>query len=91
MARRECDGPRPIRHVLDGDMDTLVPMEEVRRVGALFPGSTFVSVAEAGHVTIGWTQCSANLQSQFFETCKSETPVAPRLPKQCGRRWGDSR
>jgi len=54
--------------VLGGDMDTLVPMEEVRKVAALFPQSTFVTVAEAGHVTFGWSQCSANLQSQFLET-----------------------
>jgi pimeloyl-ACP methyl ester carboxylesterase len=54
--------------VLSGDLDTLVPAEEARRVAALFPGSTFVPVAEAGHVTIVWTGCSANLQSQFFET-----------------------
>jgi hypothetical protein len=55
-------------------------MEEVRKVAALFPGSTFVTVAEAGHETISWTQCSANLQSQFFETLQvgvtscTETP-----------------
>jgi pimeloyl-ACP methyl ester carboxylesterase len=66
--------------VLDGDMDTIVPTEEVRNVAALFPQSTFVTVAEAGHVTFGWSQCSANLQSQFFETLQvgdtscTETP-----------------
>jgi pimeloyl-ACP methyl ester carboxylesterase len=66
--------------VLDGDMDTLVPMEEVRKVAALFPQSTFVTVAEAGHVTFGWSQCSANLQSQFLKTLQvgdtrcAETP-----------------
>ena len=87
--------------VLDGDMDTLVPMEEVTRVAALFPGSTFVSVAEAGHVTIGWTRCSANLQSQFFETLQvgdtscTKTPetVWPARPgaipvDRCGRATG---
>jgi hypothetical protein len=54
--------------VLVGDLDTLVPKEEVRKVAALFPGSTFVPVAEAGHETILWTACSAMLQSQFIET-----------------------
>jgi pimeloyl-ACP methyl ester carboxylesterase len=54
--------------VLVGDLDTLVPMEEVRKVAHLFPGSTFVPVAEAGHETILWTACSAMLQSQFIET-----------------------
>jgi len=66
--------------VLDGDMDTVVPMEEVRKVAALFPQSTFVRVAEAGHVTFGWSSCAANLESQFFETLQvgdtrcTETP-----------------
>ena len=53
--------------VLDGDLDTIVPLEEVRRVAALFPGSTYVQVAGAGYVTLGF-QCSLNLQVQFFET-----------------------
>jgi len=43
-------------------------MEEVRKVAALFPGSTFVPVAEAGHTTILWTQCAATIQTQFIET-----------------------
>jgi pimeloyl-ACP methyl ester carboxylesterase len=66
--------------VMDGDMDSVVPMEEVRKVAALFPQSRFVTVAEAGHVTVGWTQCAATLQSQFFETLQvgdtrcTETP-----------------
>ena len=54
--------------VMVGDMDTLVPVEGVREVADLFPGSTLVEVTEAGHETITWTQCAANLQSQFFET-----------------------
>ena len=73
--------------VMDGDMDSGVPMEEVRQVAALFPQSTFVTVAEAGHVTAAWTQCAATLQSQFFETLQvgdtrcTETPetVLPAL------------
>lgn len=54
--------------VMVGDMDTHVPIEEVKQVAALFPESALVRVAEAGHLTILWTQCSANLQSQFFKT-----------------------
>jgi len=54
--------------VMDGDMDSVVPLEEVLQVSALFPQNTFVTVAEAGHVTAAWTQCAATLQSQFFET-----------------------
>ena len=61
-------------------MDTVVPMEEVQQVAALFPGSTFVPVAAAGHVTAAWTLCAANLESQFLETLQvgdtscTETP-----------------
>jgi len=62
-------------------MDTLVPMEEVRKVAALFPGSTFVTVAEAGHETISWTQCSANLQSQFFETLQVGDTSCTKTPE----------
>lgn len=54
--------------VLSGDMDTIVPTEEVQQVSALFPGSTFVPVAESGHVTAYWTQCAANIESEFLAT-----------------------
>jgi pimeloyl-ACP methyl ester carboxylesterase len=54
--------------VLDGDMDNQVPLEEVTQVAALFPGSTLVAVAEAGHETVFWTHCAENLASQFIET-----------------------
>jgi pimeloyl-ACP methyl ester carboxylesterase len=55
--------------VLGGDLDTIVPLEEVRRVAMLFPGSTYVQVAGAGHVTLFYS-CSASLQVQFFETLR---------------------
>jgi TAP-like protein len=64
--------------MVSGDTDALVPTEEVRP--ALSPESTFLSVAEAGHVTATWTLCSANLQAQFFDTLQvgdtscTETP-----------------
>jgi pimeloyl-ACP methyl ester carboxylesterase len=54
--------------VLTGDLDSRVPYGEVSKVAALFPKSTLVSVAEAGHVTVLWTHCAANLASQFIET-----------------------
>jgi pimeloyl-ACP methyl ester carboxylesterase len=67
--------------VLDGDMDTIVPMEEVRKVAALFPGSTFVPVAEAGHVTGFETRCSAMLQSQFIETLQVGDTSCTKVPE----------
>jgi len=54
--------------VLSGQMDYRVPMEEVAKVAAFFPESTFVTVAEAGHETVWWTNCAKNLASNFIET-----------------------
>jgi pimeloyl-ACP methyl ester carboxylesterase len=67
--------------VLDGDMDTLVPMEEARKVAALFPQSTFVKVAEAGHVTFGWSSYAACLESQFLETLQVGAASCSGLPE----------
>jgi len=54
--------------VLSGDMDNRVPFEEVSKVAALFPNSTLIPVVEAGHTTVLWTQCAAQLASDFIET-----------------------
>ena len=54
--------------VLEGDMDSEQPLEEATKVAALFPGSTLVPVAEAGHATDLWSPCAANLASRFIET-----------------------
>jgi pimeloyl-ACP methyl ester carboxylesterase len=67
--------------VMDGDLDTLVPEEEARQVAALFPGSLFIPVAEAGHATIGWSACAAALQSQFFETLQVEDASCTQVPE----------
>jgi len=49
-------------------MDTSVPLEEAQKVAALFPASSFVSVAEAGHETASYTQCARDLMAHFIET-----------------------
>jgi pimeloyl-ACP methyl ester carboxylesterase len=67
--------------VMTGDMDTLVASEEVAQVAALFPGSTFVRVAEAGHLTAFWTQCAATLQSQFLETLQIGDTSCTQTPE----------
>jgi hypothetical protein len=66
--------------VLGGDLDTILPLEEVRRVAAFFPGSTFVPVSGAGHVTLGF-ECSANLQAQFFETLQVADTTCTKTPE----------
>jgi pimeloyl-ACP methyl ester carboxylesterase len=67
--------------VMSGDMDTLVATEEVEQVAALFPASTFVKVAEAGHVTVAQTLCAANLQSNFFETLQVGDTTCTKTPE----------
>jgi hypothetical protein len=66
--------------MLGGDLDTIVPLEEVRRVAALFPGSTYVQVAGAGHVTLFYS-CSADLQVQFFETLQVGDTTCTKTPE----------
>jgi pimeloyl-ACP methyl ester carboxylesterase len=66
--------------VLAGDLDTILPLEEVRRVAALFPASTFVPVSGAGHVTLGF-QCSSNLQVHFFETLEVGDTTCTKTPE----------
>jgi pimeloyl-ACP methyl ester carboxylesterase len=67
--------------VMSGDLDTTVPTEEVKKVASLFPASTVVLVAEAGHETIVWTQCAAALQSQFFETLQVGDTTCATTPE----------
>jgi pimeloyl-ACP methyl ester carboxylesterase len=54
--------------VFSGDLDSRVPVEENQDVAVLFPNSNHVVVAEAGHGSVLWTQCAANLASEFIET-----------------------
>jgi pimeloyl-ACP methyl ester carboxylesterase len=71
--------------VLSGDLDRGVPLEETSKVAALFPDSTFVPVAGAGHVAVFWSQCAADLASEFIETLQvgdtscARTPVWPAV------------
>jgi len=77
--------------ILDGDMDVIVPLEETTRVATLFPATSFFVVPEAGHGTFLWSNCAANLESQFIEnlhvddtSCLSEPetvwPAVGRFP-----------
>jgi pimeloyl-ACP methyl ester carboxylesterase len=67
--------------VLSGDMDSRVPLEEVTKVAALFPNSTLVPVAEAGHGTVFWTACAANLASQFIENLQVGDTICASTPE----------
>jgi hypothetical protein len=67
--------------VMSGDMDTLVATEEAKQVARLFPQSTFVKVAEAGHITVLWSQCAANLESSFVETLQVGDTACTKTPE----------
>jgi pimeloyl-ACP methyl ester carboxylesterase len=67
--------------VMSGDMDTLVATEEAKQVAALFPERSFVKVAEAGHITILWSQCVANLEANFFETMQVGDTTCTKTPE----------
>ena len=67
--------------VLSGDMDNVVPMKETAELSALFPESTYVQVAEAGHVSVGWSQCAANLATQFVETLEVGNTACASTPE----------
>jgi pimeloyl-ACP methyl ester carboxylesterase len=81
VAPRHPQYPNVPTLVLDGDMDAAVPLEEVKKVAALFPGSTFVPVAEAGHGTVFWTECAANLAAQFVETLQVGDTTCAQTPE----------
>ncbi len=67
--------------VLDGDMDDMVPIAETSKVAALFHASAFVTVAEAGHGTVFWTQCAVNLASQFIQSFQVGDTTCSHTPE----------
>jgi pimeloyl-ACP methyl ester carboxylesterase len=66
--------------VLDGDIDNRVPYEETNEVAELFPNSTNVIIPEAGHETIGWSQCALNLANQFIENLQAGDTSCANTP-----------
>ncbi len=73
--------PRVPALLLSGDMDDVVPSSEVVKVAALFPESTFVSVAGSGHVTVSWSTCAVTLASQFVETTRVGNTACTQTPQ----------
>jgi hypothetical protein len=62
-------------------MDRTVPLEATRKVAALFPNSTFVPVAEAGHGSVFESDCAAHLASEFVETLQVGDLGCTRRPQ----------
>jgi pimeloyl-ACP methyl ester carboxylesterase len=67
--------------VLTGDLDNIVPTEAVRKVTALFPDSTLVPVAGAGHLSLFWSQCALNLALGFIETLQLGDTSCAKTPE----------
>ncbi|MBZ5688472.1 MAG: alpha/beta hydrolase [Acidobacteriia bacterium] len=67
--------------VLTGDIDAVVPLEETTKVAALFPNSTFLTLAGVGHAGIEWSQCARKLESQFLETLEPGDVSCARTPE----------
>ncbi len=70
--------------VLSGDLDTLTPPSEARAAAALFPNSTFVSVANTGHVTAlddSW-ECASVIVTDFIANGEAgDTTCADTIPE----------
>jgi len=67
--------------LLTGDLDNVIPTPLVREVAALFPNSTVVPMAGAGHLSIFWSQCARNLASGFIETLQVGDTTCARTPE----------
>ena len=70
--------------VLAGDLDTLTPPSEGEAAAALFPGATFVTVANTGHVTAlddSWG-CASVIVTDFIAAGKvGDTTCASSIPE----------
>jgi pimeloyl-ACP methyl ester carboxylesterase len=73
--------PRVPTLVLTGDLDAIVPIAETTRVAALFPHSSFLTVAGAGHPAIGWSLCGRKIESQFLETLQPGDTSCAKTPE----------
>ena len=54
--------------VLEGDLDTDVPIETNERMAEMFADPVIVRVEGAGHITTGWSQCARDLATRFIDT-----------------------
>lgn len=81
IAEPDAKYPHTPTLVLNGDLDSRVPFAETTKVAALFPNSTFVPVAEAGHETVFWTHCAADLASSFIENLQTGNIDCTRTPE----------
>jgi pimeloyl-ACP methyl ester carboxylesterase len=74
--------PRVPAIVLAGDLDSVATLQYSKEMADLFPGSTFVPVAGAGHRTLYDSPCAAALAVALIDTLKvGDTSCAATSPK----------
>jgi len=67
--------------ILSGDVDSTVPTLATRRLLSEFPSATFLTVASAGHPTIGWrSDCVPGIAAHFFATLRPGNTSCARRP-----------
>ena len=67
--------------ILSGDVDSTVPTLATRRLLSEFPSATFLTVAGAGHPTIGWRpDCVPGIAAHFFATLRPGNTSCARRP-----------
>jgi pimeloyl-ACP methyl ester carboxylesterase len=81
VAPAEPTYPNAPTIVLNGDMDSDVPLEETSKVAALFPNSTLVTIPEAGHESIFWSPCAGELASQFIANLQADASFCSSTPE----------
>jgi pimeloyl-ACP methyl ester carboxylesterase len=68
--------------VMAGDIETIIPVELASKVAALFPESTFVSVAGGvHHPDFGGNQCAMGLTIHFIETLQVGDTSCTEMPE----------
>jgi pimeloyl-ACP methyl ester carboxylesterase len=78
--------------LLEGELDTVVPIGSVDRLATMYADPTVVKVAGAPHFSMGWTPCAVDIVVGFVDTldagdtsCAAEpsfiTQAVARFPK----------
>lgn len=67
--------------IFSGDVDSTVPTAITRRLLREFPNAYFISVAGAGHPTIGWrTDCVPQIAAHFLATLRPGDTSCAKQP-----------
>jgi pimeloyl-ACP methyl ester carboxylesterase len=65
--------------LMSGDLD-LVPLGDTKALLKRFPKGHFVEIANAGHITAGWSPCAQAIELHFIETLQAGDTSCARDP-----------